>query len=85
MDEKKFMQKQLDPKDFVHKDADVAFRFWIVVHTDNGGYIENDYTVHLWRDGSFTISDNDGDGFVSLHGEIALAIRKALEQFPARS
>lgn len=74
MTEKKFMQKELAKADFTHRDAKKAFRFWIVVHTDEGGYMENDYTVHIWENGDFTISDNDGESFISLHGEIAKAI-----------
>lgn len=78
MDTKKFIKRDLDPKDFVHTSAKRARRFWVVVHTDEGGYIENDFTVHIWDNGDFTISDNDGEGFVSLHGDIATEIRAYL-------
>lgn len=72
------MTRELDPKDFTHKDAKKAVRFWTVVHTDEGGYVENDFTVHVWDNGDFTISDNDGEGFISMHGEIAKAVRMFL-------
>jgi len=65
--------KDLEEKDFTHKDAAFARRIWLVHHTDEGGYTSSDFTIHIWKDGSFTISENDGDGFVSLSGEIAQA------------
>ena len=74
MKQKKFLHKTIEKKDFTHKDAVRAERFWIVVHTDEGGYTENDFTVHVWSNGDFTISDNDGDGFISMHGDVAKAV-----------
>lgn len=65
--------KDIKKEDFTHKDAKFARRIWLVHHTDEGGYTSDDFDIHVWEDGSFTISENDGDGFVSLHGEIAQA------------
>ena len=79
---KKFLHKTIDPKNFTHKAAARAERFWIVVHTDEGGYIEEDFTVHVWDDGSFTISDNNGKSFISVNGEAAKAISAYLTQNP---
>jgi len=70
--------KELDRKDFTHTEALRAFRFWDVTHTENGGYTSNDYTVHIWEDGSLTISENDGGGFISLHGNSAKSFRKII-------
>jgi hypothetical protein len=65
--------KDIEKKDFTHTGADFARRIWLVHHTDEGGYTSGDHTIHIWKDGSFTVSENDGDGFISLHGEIAEA------------
>ena len=65
--------KDIKKEDFTHKDAKLARRIWPVHHTDEGGYISSDFDIYVWEDGSFTISENGGDGFVSLHGEIAKA------------
>lgn len=79
METRKFIQKKLEPKDFTHKDAQTAYHLWTVIHTDYGGYIENDYTIHIWENGDFTISSNDREDFISISGETALAIRILLE------
>lgn len=72
MDEvKKTLSKELTKDKFTHKDAERAYRIWTVVHNDEGGYVEDDLTIHTWADGDFTISENDGDGFISVHGETA--------------
>lgn len=76
--EKKFMHKSIEKKDFIHKDAEYEERFWTVVHTDEGGYVETDHTISVWSNGGFTISQNDGDGFISLSREIAQAVAKFL-------
>jgi len=78
MKKEKTLKKELDKKDFTHKEANRAFRVWTVVHTDEGGYIANDITVHVWTNGDFTISENDGDGFVSIHGVLAGMIKEIL-------
>lgn len=72
--------EELDPKNFTHKNATKAFRLWNVTHTKEGGYTHDDYTIHLWEDGGFTISENDGEGFISLHGDIALNFRKLINK-----
>ena len=72
------LQKDIDKKDFTHKEAKRAVRIWEVTHTEEGGYRDNDFTIHLFEDGAITISENDGDGFISLHGEIAQTFRKLI-------
>jgi len=72
------MFKELDKKDFTHTEAIRAVRCWFVVHTDYGGYMENDYTFHKWEDGSIAISENAGDGFISIHDNEILEIMRNL-------
>lgn len=75
---RRFVSRELDKKDFTHQDAVRAIRCWFVVHTDYGGYVENDFTFHRWEDGSITISENDGNGFISIHDKEILEIMRNL-------
>jgi hypothetical protein len=78
MDTTTLKMTEIKKEDFTHKDADRAVRVWHVVHTDDGGYTTDDYNIHTWSDGSFTISENGGDNFISLHGDVAEAVIKIL-------
>lgn len=77
-DTRKFISKELAEKDFTHKDAVRAVRCWFVIHTDTGGYTENDITFHRFCDGGITISRNDGDDFISIHDKDILDILREL-------
>lgn len=78
VDDRKFIKKVLQEKDFVHKEANKAVRCWFVVHNEYGGYVEQDYTFHKWLDGSITISENDGNGFISIRDKEIIEILKGL-------
>jgi len=78
-EERKFIFKELDKKDFTHKEALRAVRCWFVIHTDTGGYVESDITFHRLIDG-LTISRNDGDDFISIHdAEMIEVLRELLK------
>lgn len=77
-EEKKLIFKELEKKDFTHADAVRAVRVWNVIHTEQGGYTEDDFTFHLFPDGEITISSNDSDGFISMRPEIANVLKTVL-------
>jgi hypothetical protein len=83
MDEKgKFFKKELDKKDFTHKDALRAVKTWFTVYSDTGGYVRTEMTMHLFADG-IVLSD-DGSGFISIHDkEIMNVLRELLAESPA--
>ena len=77
-DTKVFIKKELAQKDFTHKEAIRAIRCWFAVHTEYGGYVEHDFTFHKWADGSISISENDGDDFISIHDKDILDVLREL-------
>ena len=78
MNEKHTLSKTLEKKNFIHKDAVYAFRVWTVVHTDEGGYVESDYIVHVWADKSFSISDRSD--FISISAEASKVFMRCLNE-----
>lgn len=60
-EESKWIVKELDKKDFTHPDAIRAVKIWRVVHTDYGGYTDNEIDFHVFPDGHIAVSGN-GDG-----------------------
>jgi len=77
---KRHFVKELKEEEFIHKNAYKAVRFWDVCYTDTGGYTENEFTVHFFVDGSLTISQDSGDGFISLHGKAVKTFRALITQ-----
>lgn len=68
-EEIKFMFGKLEKKDFYTADVIEGYRIWKVIHTDEGGYTENDLRIYVHKDGSVSIS-GDGDGeFVYIYPE----------------
>lgn len=76
--DKKFIKKELQHKDFTHKDAIRAVSCWWVIHTDTGGYTENEFDFHLWADGSIAISGRGDGQFISIHDKETLDILREL-------
>ena len=70
---KKHFFKEVDKKDnsgeFYSENMSKIWRSWTTVHHDEGGYVEYDVNFIFFTDGSFAISDNDGDSFVSFAKE----------------
>jgi hypothetical protein len=75
---KKFIRKELEPKDFTHKDAVRVIRCWWVIHTDFGGYTENELDFHLWKDGSIAISGARDAQYVSIDDKETLDVLREL-------
>jgi hypothetical protein len=79
---KKFVRRELKKENFTHPDAIRVVRAWWVVHTDTGGYTEDELDFHLWKDGSITISDTNDDQFISISGEMLDILRDLLGKRP---
>ena len=81
MEGSELFTKELDLKEFTHKDAIRAIRVWTTIYNDHGGYVANDFDFHVWENGSITISDNEGDHFVSLDKEfVDVLVKLILEE-----
>jgi len=80
MDKQEFFIKELEKSKFTHKDAVRAVSAWITQYTDDGGYVVSRFSFHIFEDGHVTISDNDGDGFVSLEKRFVDVLLKMLEE-----
>ena len=78
MTKRTFKRKERKKKDFTHEDAIRAVRCWFVIHTDTGGYTENEFTFHRFADGGITISEDDGDGFLYFHDKEIIDILREL-------
>lgn len=76
MEEKKFIEKEIEKKDFVHKDAIRAIECWFVHHTDTGGWSDEKVDYHLFVDGSISISN--GNDFIHLSKEHVAVLRKLM-------
>lgn len=74
MQEKKFIKRELEKKDFTHKDAIRAVKCWYVVHTDLGGYTEDELDFHLWENGAIAISGNSDGQFIMIEDQKTLDI-----------
>jgi len=77
---KQFFRRELEQKEFTHKEAKRAVRCWRTVYTDTGGYVEQDFTFHLFENGAITLSENDGDGFLSIGDKETLDVIRELLQ-----
>ena len=80
MNEEKFIVKELPRESFIHKDAVRAVKCWTVHHTDEGGWRDGEFTFHVFDDGSITISDDEGSGFVSMGADAVNVLRGLLTQ-----
>lgn len=61
MEEIKWMVKELDKKDLYSEDMTVGYKFWKLIHTDDGGYTENEIRLYVFENGAISFSgDNDG-------------------------
>ncbi len=79
-DTRKTITKVIEKKDYTHKEAIKAWKSWVVVHTDWGGYTEDELELYLWADGSMTISDDNN--FISLNKTQVDFILKFLDVNP---
>jgi hypothetical protein len=78
MDEKgKFFKKELDKKDFTHKEAIRAVQVWFTIHTERGGYTRAEFTFHRFADG-ITLSSDGSYGFISIHDKEILDVLREL-------
>ncbi len=63
MDNRKFICQRLEPKDYTHEDSYCEYKTWYVIHTDYGGYTENELNISLLINGELSCwSDREGFG-----------------------
>ncbi len=61
MGDRKLIIQKLESKDFTHKDSYCEYKTWYVIHTDYGGYTENDIHISLSKDGDLSFwGDREG-------------------------
>jgi hypothetical protein len=80
-DKIKWTYEKLGEKDLYSKDMVCGYSFWKLVHTDKGGYNENEVNVYWHEDGAISFS-RDGDGaFVYFYPEQFKQLLMALNNF----
>ncbi len=77
---KTFLQKELTGKDLYSEDIVRGYKMWTVVHTETGGYSENELNIYFHEDGSIFLSEEGGDGSISLSPKQLEYFKKLLIQ-----
>jgi hypothetical protein len=66
----KWIFKKLDKKELYSEDMVDGYRSYKLVHTDEGGYTENELNFYFYSDGDIAINCyNSESGFISLYPE----------------
>jgi hypothetical protein len=80
-DKIRWMYEKLGEKELYSKDMVCGYSFWKLVHTDHGGYNENEVSVYWHSDGAISFS-GDGDGaFIYLYPEQAKQVLLAMHNY----
>lgn len=74
---RKFMKKHLTNEDLSNEDIIKGLRNWYVIHTDTGGYSENEVEFWMYIDGTLSII-SDREYGVRLQPEQIDALRDFL-------
>ena len=81
-DESKFLTKKLEGKELYSEEMNKGYKSWKVVHTDYGGYTENELSIYRYKDGSISMSAGDSEnGFVYFCPEQVSFLIKTLNEF----
>jgi len=55
------MSKNIIIEEVPEKDEVAAYKMWAVIHTDDGGWIEDDVEVTIYKDKQLVISEQAGN------------------------